>query len=70
MPGAGDPGGKSYHQRRDWDSVEKTRQMMSANRWDIDNTVHKGSHGTMINDTQLDIFANTSNRIKPESLQL
>lgn len=31
--GAGDPGGKPYHLRRDsWDPVEKTRQMLSSNR--------------------------------------
>ncbi|XP_063394456.1 filamin-A isoform X1 [Cydia fagiglandana] len=31
-PSAGDPGGRSYHTRRDsWDSLEKTRQMLSAN---------------------------------------
>lgn len=31
--GTGDPGGKPYHSRKDsWDAIEKTRQMMSANR--------------------------------------
>ncbi|XP_026726106.1 filamin-C isoform X1 [Trichoplusia ni] len=33
-PSPGDPGGKSYHPRRDRDSIEKTRQMMSSHSLD------------------------------------
>ncbi|CAB3237329.1 unnamed protein product [Arctia plantaginis] len=44
-PSRGDPGGKPYQARTDWESVEKTRQMMSANSLDSPNSPAERYHG-------------------------